>query len=279
MASTRLRAVTSSSACAPSHSKYAVLFPYTSLCTLRPTGSGVNLEHMPRAALPREEARGKACQTVGDGDRPFIHVTRPVDQIVSPATDLFLKLTDVQHYGCCISPWQDVQCPAVLRPMKGSSIYLIFLGLVVAAIGGLFTLLMWDSYQRAVDQRNWPQVEAVVLSSEVREFQHDEFSPKEYRVEILYGYEWESEAMTSDRLTARGNPTSKDRAKIQGQSNAFLAGAKVIAYVNPENPDFTILKPDSKAAGYSIWFPLLFVVGGLGIVVKTLLSVFRPARP
>ena len=77
--------------------------------------------------------------------------------------------------------------------MKGSTVYLIFLGLAVAALGVLFTLLMGSSYQRAVDQRSWPQVEAVVLSSGVGEFRHDEFSPREYRMEILYGYEWKGE--------------------------------------------------------------------------------------
>ena len=161
--------------------------------------------------------------------------------------------------------------------MKGSTIFLIFLGLAVAVMGGLFTALMWDSYQRAVDQREWPQVEAVVLSSGVEEFQHDEFSPKEYRLEILYGYEWEGEAMTGGNLTTRGNSSSKDLGKIAAQSKAFPAGAKITAYVNPDYPDSAILKPDSKAAGYSIWFPLLFVVGGLGIVAKALLSAFRPA--
>lgn len=162
--------------------------------------------------------------------------------------------------------------------MKGSSVYLIFLGLAVAAIGALFTGLMWNSYQRAVDQRSWPQVEAVVLSSEVVEYQHDEFSPQEYRLEILYGYKWENHAMTGDMLTVRGSSPSKDRGKIEGQVKTFRKGAKVPAYVNPEDSGITILKPDSKAAGYSIWFPMLFVVGGLGIVVKVLLSAFSSAR-
>jgi hypothetical protein len=49
-----------------------------------------------------------------------------------------------------------------------------------------------------------------------------------------------------------------------------------MAFVNPAQPDFAVLKPDTKAAGYSIWFPLLFVVGGLGIVVR---AIVRRARP
>ncbi len=157
--------------------------------------------------------------------------------------------------------------------------YLVFLGLAVALIGALFTALMWGSFQRALDQRSWPQVEAVVLSSEVEEYQHDEFSPKEYRLKILFGYEWKGEAMTGDRLTARGSSPSKDRRKIAGQERVFPTGAKVSAFVNPADPEFAILKPDSKAAGYSIWFPLLFVVGGLGIVVKAVLSSNEAGTP
>lgn len=165
-----------------------------------------------------------------------------------------------------------------LHSMKGSTVFLIFLGLAVAAIGGLFTKLMWNSYARAVDQRQWAQVEAIVLSSDVVEYKHDEFSPMEYHLEILYGYEWKGEALTGDKLSVRGNPNSKDMGKIAGEVKDFPKGAKVIAYVNPANPEIAILKPDSKAAGYSIWFPLLFVVGGLGIVVKAIISALRPAR-
>jgi hypothetical protein len=31
-----------------------------------------------------------------------------------------------------------------------------------------------------------------------------------------------------------------------------------------------VLRPDSLAPGYSIWFPSLFVIGGLGIAVRAL---------
>lgn len=154
--------------------------------------------------------------------------------------------------------------------MKGSTVFLVLLGLAVAAIGALFAALMWNSYQKAVDQRSWPKVEAVVLSSEVKETQHDEFSPREYQLEILYGYEWKSERLTSERYGVRGNPKYKDRARIESLVKTLPEGMRTHAFVSPEDPSFAILKPDSKAAGYSIWFPLLFVVGGLGIVFRAL---------
>ena len=164
--------------------------------------------------------------------------------------------------------------------MNASTVFLISLGLVIASVGGLFTFLMWKSYERAVEQRGWPQVDAMVLSSEVEEWQHDEFSPKEYRVKILYGYEWEGERKTGERYGFRGNPNYNKRNKVEGIVGNFPAGETTKVFVNPEDPDFTILKPDSKAAGYSIWFPMLFVVGGLGISVRALTSRrVKQARP
>ena len=149
--------------------------------------------------------------------------------------------------------------------MKAATIFLVSLGLCISAAGGIFTFLMWQSYERAVDQNGWPQVEAVVLSSEVEEWLHDEFSPREYRLKILYGYEWEEEAKTGERYGFRGNPYYNKRNKVAALVEDFPTGKKIRIFINPENPDFTIIKPDSKAPGYSIWFPLLFVVGGLGI--------------
>ena len=45
-------------------------------------------------------------------------------------------------------------------------------------------------------------------------------------------------------------------------------------YVNPVEFNSAYLKPDSLAPGYSIWFPALFVVGGLGMVI----SALRPGK-
>ncbi|MFK7851959.1 MAG: DUF3592 domain-containing protein [Akkermansiaceae bacterium] len=160
--------------------------------------------------------------------------------------------------------------------MKASTVFLVFLGLLIAGVGGIFTFLMGQSYQRAVEQRAWPQVDALVLSSELEEWQHDDFSPMEYRMKILYGYEWEGERKTGERFGFRGNPKYNKRNKVMNLVESFPVGKTVKIFVNPEDPSFTILKPDSKAPGYSIWFPLLFVVGGLGISARAL---FRRPHP
>lgn len=158
--------------------------------------------------------------------------------------------------------------------MRFSTVFLIFLGLALAGIGGIFTKLMWESYGRAVEQGSWPRVEAVVLSSEVEEWRHDEFSQMEYRLKLLYGYEWEGEAMTGDHYGVRGNPNYNKREKVEEIVKAFPVGKKTRVYVNPGDPEVSILRPDSKAAGYSIWFPILYVIGGLGIAVRAIMRGF-----
>ena len=152
----------------------------------------------------------------------------------------------------------------------------MILGFAVAGIGAVFTALMWDSFQRASAMHAWPQAEAVILSSEIEERKHDEYSAKEYRVKLLYGYEWKGEAKTGERIVARGNPWAKERARAERQLEMFPEGMKTMTFVNPAHPDFAVLKPDTKAAGYSIWFPLLFVVGGLGISVRAILRRSLP---
>ena len=45
------------------------------------------------------------------------------------------------------------------------------------------------------------------------------------------------------------------------------------AYVaDPDDPSVAVLKRDSKASIYTVGFPLLFVAGGIGMVVRAFLG-------
>lgn len=148
--------------------------------------------------------------------------------------------------------------------------YLAILGLVLALLGGLFVWLMARSFLRAREMRAWPEVGCVILSSEIEERRHDENSPLEYRQDLIFGYEWQGKARTADHLTLRGSPWSSDRGVVEGRIAEFPAGKSTVCHVNPADPDFAVLKTDSLAPGYSIWFPGLFVVGGLGITFRAI---------
>lgn len=148
--------------------------------------------------------------------------------------------------------------------------YLIFIGLTIALLGGLFVALMARSFLRAKAMHQWPEVACVILTSEVEERRHDENSATEYRLDLSYGYEWQGVAHTSDRLSLRGSPWSSRRALVEERVASYPIGKRTTCWVNPADANFATLKPDSLAPGYSIWFPALFVIGGLGITFRAI---------
>ena len=90
-------------------------------------------------------------------------------------------------------------------------------------------------------------------------------SPVGYRFHVAYEYEFGGQRYTSDRFKPVDGPTSHvDRAKARLAQ--FPSGKAVVCYVDPGDPSEALLKRGSKAPLYSIWFPALFVLGGLGIM-------------
>jgi len=154
------------------------------------------------------------------------------------------------------------------RPSVAARWFLSLTGLSLMAIGGLFIVLMMRSSLRAADMRHWPEIECVILESVVEERVHDPYSPPEYRPRIDYGYEWRDQPYTSDRYSLRGTKWSSDKSKAEELISRLPTGSRQTCRVNPDSPSQAVLKADSLAPLYSIWFPGLFVVGGVGIVVR-----------
>ncbi len=92
---------------------------------------------------------------------------------------------------------------------------------------------------------------------------------------LSFGYEWQGQPRTGDHLTLRGNPWSSKRKLMESRIQDYPVGKSTTCRVDPKNPDFAVLKPDSLAPGYSIWFPALFVIGGLGIVYRAAVGTGR----
>jgi hypothetical protein len=157
---------------------------------------------------------------------------------------------------------------ASAKPSAAARLYLAAIGLSLALMGGGFFWLMWRSFDRARHMQSWPEVRCVIIESKTEERRIDPSSPPEYRVSVTYGYEFNGKPRTGDHMTWRGNPWTSKPDVIQERLDAYKEGTSTTCRVNPENPDFSVLKPDTKAPGYSIWFPGLFVVGGLGITVR-----------
>ncbi|MEM1444175.1 MAG: hypothetical protein AAGF67_17645, partial [Verrucomicrobiota bacterium] len=63
---------------------------------------------------------------------------------------------------------------------------------------------------------------------------------------------------------------ASDPRKLKKHIERYQPDTNLVCYVDPKNPDFAVLKKDTKAALYSIWFPGLFVVGGAGMILTAL---------
>ena len=163
---------------------------------------------------------------------------------------------------------ENLLSPKLIAAGSAGRWYLAILGLTLALIGGVFVWLMARSFLRGREMRTWPEVACVILSSEVAERRNDENSPPEFRQDLSFGYTWQGEARTGDHLTLRGSPWSSNRSLAEARTAQYPLGTATTCFVDPAAPDFAVLKTDSLAPGYSIWFPALFVIGGLGITIR-----------
>ena len=145
---------------------------------------------------------------------------------------------------------------------RSGSRWLLGMGLVLAVAGGVFTWVLWTSYQRAEVTRRWPEVPARVLSSQVGREQATPNSPTKFLVQVRYEYQWQGQRYESGRFRRVDGPMSDEDKALQIRET-YTPGAQITCWVNPQEPAFAILKHETRAGLYSIWFPLLFVAGGL----------------
>jgi hypothetical protein len=152
---------------------------------------------------------------------------------------------------------------------KAGSIYLAGIGLAVAAVGAVFVYLMWHSFSQARATREWMETPCLVISSKVNERSAAAIS-KEYSWHVEYIYDVDGKSYTSKFHSPRAAKWSSSKSGVEELMEKYPEGERAVCFVNPEAPSQAILKHDSKGAGYSIWFPMLFVVGGLGITLSSL---------
>lgn len=143
---------------------------------------------------------------------------------------------------------------------------MITLGLAISLLGAAFFLLLLKSYLRALDVAKWPQTSCKIIQSEVIQLKRVPHAPIEYNHKIRYQYLWNDHEFLGDRITLRENPWSTKPEAIEKLARKFPLGATLTCHVNPQSPSLAVITPESKAPGYTLWFPLIFVIGGLGII-------------
>tara|TARA_B100000941_G_scaffold268543_1_gene225248 strand:+ start:1042 stop:1548 length:507 start_codon:yes stop_codon:yes gene_type:complete len=151
--------------------------------------------------------------------------------------------------------------------VRAGSLYLVLVGLSLCAAGVTFVFLMWRSFDRASGQRDWTEVQCTILESRVDERKIGSEVEVEYGFFVAYGYSFDGVPHTSERYSLRGSPWSSSRERSQRRVDKFPVGSMVPCFVDPADPSASVLKMDSKAPGYSLWFPAIFIIGGLGMIV------------
>ncbi len=148
---------------------------------------------------------------------------------------------------------------------NGGRWFLCLIGVLLVLIALLFEWLMLRSYLNAKKTRQWPQAEAIVIRSSAED-RHISGSPPEARLLIRYEYIHEGVTYVSGNVSARGSKWSRDRDVVARLLTHYPVGSSHQAWVNPHSPDVAILEHDTKAAGYTLWFPAVIMVGGCGII-------------
>lgn len=149
-------------------------------------------------------------------------------------------------------------------PRSGRALH-ITLGLALVMMGLAGTLLLWRAYQRAEETRSWTPAPCLVIFSRVLTERHSPNSPPEHRASIRYRYTFQGTTHEGTHIH-RVDGGSSDRAKIDARCAEYPVGRETMCFVNPKQPDFAVLEHDTRAALYSIWFPLLFIAGGAGMI-------------
>lgn len=152
-----------------------------------------------------------------------------------------------------------------------------FFGLLISLLGLVFIGVLWHAYQRALETRAWVEVEATVITSRVGDKLVPPNTPPAYNWDLAYRYEFEGEEHTSGN--DRRVPTSTgDRQRIERQVQDLPAGERVTAFVNPDRPEQAVLRHETLAPLYTMWFPLLFVIGGGGMMLARIREALGRSR-
>ncbi|CAN5895216.1 hypothetical protein BH11VER1_BH11VER1_01980 [soil metagenome] len=147
----------------------------------------------------------------------------------------------------------------------GAKFIKVLMGLFLAVAGSIFVWVLWHSYQRAEETRHWTPVDAVIISSVLITDRPTPHSPLYYKADLKYRYTLEGKTWEGTHIQRVEGPSSS-RDKADERVKKYPAGKVVPCYVNPAQREMAVLEHSTRAALYSLWFPLLFVVGGLGMI-------------
>lgn len=143
------------------------------------------------------------------------------------------------------------------------------MGLFLTLAGLLFLWVLYTAWQRAEETRRWTPLPCLIVSSRLSQERPTPNSNTAFRAEVRYIYQFGGREMTGTHIKRVDSPSQHEEVARKKLEN-YPVGSKLTCFVNPQQPTQTVLKHDTRAALYSLWFPGLFVVGGLGMLWNAL---------
>jgi Protein of unknown function (DUF3592) len=158
-------------------------------------------------------------------------------------------------------------------PNQGSQmagkLWMISMGLFLMALGSFFMWYLWAFFQKSSRMDHWVETPCVIEKSEVDDSGFNQHYGKKYALVTVYRYQFKGQEYVGQRFK-RIQPVGSHFEKISKLAQETPAGQATLCFVNPDDPASAVLKKDTKGSIYSIWFPGLFALGGLGMVISAL---------
>ncbi len=145
--------------------------------------------------------------------------------------------------------------------------WLAAMGIVLIIAGSFFAHRLWLSYEKTAPSRSWPEVPCRIESSRIVTEKLTPTSAPVHRAEIRYRYEVAGAAHVSTRIHLVEKAATAHLEVVQALQRQFPPGSASVCRVNPDDAAHSVLIAGTRAALYTIWFPLLFVAGGLGMLI------------
>jgi hypothetical protein len=161
-----------------------------------------------------------------------------------------------------------------MTPARQSRLLLTLMGGALVLVGTGVAIALFIPYQRSMESRQWIATPAVITRSEVIVPQAGGFDLA-WRVALAFEYTHGGKRLTSTRwrrvtfyeaADADISRKTPDREIAGSLAARYPVGASTICYVNPAQPTEAVLEHHTKAAIYTLWWPLLFAVGGGGMI-------------
>ncbi|MCV6547817.1 MAG: DUF3592 domain-containing protein [Cohaesibacter sp.] len=134
---------------------------------------------------------------------------------------------------------------------------LLLAGLAFLSLGILLV-------QDAKDARNWPNVDAKILSSSIATVKQTKGRKKTFHYpNVLYQYEKDGKLIEDDRLSMSDMGYAKI-ADAKAILEDYPKGSIHPVYLDPDNPSVAILRPgEDSIATFALWFGVGFLVVGI----------------